>query len=376
MSGNRKKGKAKQVIGLLFMLLSLTSCGRLKSNYAIETGIREILPDAVILNVETGTRSKGRKFKRFTVDNKGIIFTFENYQAGSTMFSGTFAFTEANYAEKLFESFAQEIEAILKKHHIEMDDRISGSAINLTNRITDMAGLDASASALEEIYRLVEDYIPKETLDWFPFEIKFWTLYGERELIVIEKQGDWDYSYYRQLLYLNFKNAVDMGLVKDVELSEEMLASIPQKYIRALYINGELYQSDRYEIRFLYNLEDKRYYALVGFGIDIEYNGGVEDHLQREIIKSYYPDSGYSISMKEQTTSYQIGNDHYLIERQRDSLTFYKNGRKLQIKNYTELSSTNTGATYFFWISVDDFASIMGMSVEKVEEDGVYLRMD
>ena len=108
MSGNRKKGKAKQAIGLLFMLLSLTSCGRLKSNYAIETGIREILPDAVILNVETGTRSKGRKFKRFTVDNKGIIFTFENYQAGSTMFSGTFAFTEANYAEKLFESFAQE----------------------------------------------------------------------------------------------------------------------------------------------------------------------------------------------------------------------------------------------------------------------------
>ena len=376
MGRNKKRGKAKRAIGLLLTLLSLTSCGRLKSNYAIETGIREILPDAVILNVETGTRSKGRKFKRFTVDNKGIIFTFENYQAGSTMFSGTFAFTEANYAEKLFESFAQEIEAILKKHHIEMDDRISGSAINLTNRITDMAGLDASASALEEIYRLVEDYIPKETLDWFPFEIKFWTLYGERELIVIEKQGDWDYSYYRQLLYLNFKNAVDMGLVKDVELSEEMLASIPQKYIRALYINGEPYQSDRYEIRFLYNLEDKRYYALVGFGIDIEYNGGVEDHLQREIIKSYYPDSGYSISMKEQTTSYQIGNDHYLIERQRDSLTFYKNGRKLPIKNYTELSSTNTGATYFFWISVDDFASIMGMSVEKIGEDGVYLRMD
>jgi len=35
----------------------------------------------------------------------------------------------------------------------------------------------------------------------------------------------------------------------------------------------------------------------------------------------------------------------------------------------------HTGAAYFFWISVDDFASIMGMSVEKVEDDGVYLRM-
>ena len=103
MSRNRRKGKAKQAIGLLFMLLSLTSCGRLKSNYAIEAGIREILPDAVILNVETGTRSKGHKFKRFTVDNKGIIFTFENYQAADTMFSGTVAFTKDNNAEKLFQ---------------------------------------------------------------------------------------------------------------------------------------------------------------------------------------------------------------------------------------------------------------------------------
>ena len=105
MSRNRKKGKVKQAIDLLHELLTM---GKLKSDHAVKVGIRQILPDAQILHVETGTRSKGRKFKRFTVDNKGIIFTFENYQAGSTMFSGTFAFTEANYAEKLFESFAQE----------------------------------------------------------------------------------------------------------------------------------------------------------------------------------------------------------------------------------------------------------------------------
>lgn len=368
----KKKGKAKQAIGLLFALLSLTSCGQLKSNHAIAAGIREILPDAEILNVETGTRSNGHKFKRFTINNKGIIFTFENYQAANTMFSGTVAFTKDNYAEKLFEYFAQEIEEILQKYHIEMDD-ISGSSIYLKNHISDMADIDASATALEEIYLLLEDYIPETELKWFPFSIRLWTLYGERELILIEKQGDWDYSYYRQLLYLNFKAAVDMGLVTDVELSEELLASIPQKYIRALYINGEPYQSDRYDIRFLYNLEDERYYALVGFGIDIDYNGGVEDHLQREIIKSYYPDSGYSISMKNQTTSYQIGNDHYLIKRQKDGLIFYKNNHELEINSYSELSSTNTGATYFFWISVDDFASIMGMSVDKIEKNGVYL---
>ncbi len=64
MSRNRKKGKAKQAIGLLHELLTM---GKLKSDHAVKVGIRQILPDAQILHVETGTRAKGRKIKRFTV---------------------------------------------------------------------------------------------------------------------------------------------------------------------------------------------------------------------------------------------------------------------------------------------------------------------
>ena len=45
------------------MLLSLTSCGRLKSNHAIEAGIREILPDAVILNVENRHTIQGAQIQ-------------------------------------------------------------------------------------------------------------------------------------------------------------------------------------------------------------------------------------------------------------------------------------------------------------------------
>ena len=128
---SKKKGKAKQAIGLLFMLLSLTSCGRLKSNHAIEAGIREILPDAVILNVETGTRSKGHKFKRFTVNNRGVIFTFEDHQVHGAIL--TWTNSENNYCSKLFEYFAQEIGEILKKYHIKIDGRLSGSSVYLTN---------------------------------------------------------------------------------------------------------------------------------------------------------------------------------------------------------------------------------------------------
>ena len=42
-----------------------------------------------------------------------------------------------------------------------------------------------------------------------------------------------------------FKVVFDLQLaaiLKDVEVSEEMLAAIPQKYIRALYINGEQFK--------------------------------------------------------------------------------------------------------------------------------------
>ena len=156
-------------------------------------------------------------------------------------------------------------------------------------------------------------------------------------------------------------------------MPQELLDAIPQKYIRDLYINGEQHQSDKYEICFLYNIKDGMYYTPVGFGIELDYNGGVEDYLQREIIEFYYPDSDYTISMKDQTSSYRIGNDHYLIERQEDGLVFLKNGSELSIAHEKEISDTHPGAVYYYWVSTDSFALLLGMSVDKVDESGVYL---
>jgi hypothetical protein len=221
----------------------------------------------------------------------------------------------------------------------------------------------------------LEDYIPRKKLRWLSCELALWTRYGERQRDAIKRRGDWDPSWTRRRLYLNFKAAADMGLTKNVALCQERLDAIPQKFIRALYINGEPYVSSRYGIRFLYSLEDGRYYAPVGFGIKISYNGGVEDHLQREIIKAYYPDARYKISMEDQTTTYQIGPDRFQVQRGRNSLTFWKNGRELPIRYYHERSGTHTGAEYFYWVTVEDFAMLMGMSVDRVEPEGVYLRL-
>lgn len=356
---------------LLLFVFSLTGCGRLQSNHEIKAGIRQALPDMVILDIETGKRHNQYKFKEFTIDNKGVVFTYKTEQSKDFFFPVlTIANSDNDYREKLFEYFAQEIADISEKYQVEIED--TGY---ITNSISDMEEIESGVKALQELYLLMEDYIPKTELDWFPFSLTLWTTYGTSHIITIDKQGDFNYDYAVQFLYMNFRADVDMGLVTDVKLSEELLASIPQKYIHTLYINGKPYQSEKYEISFIYNLEDEKYYALAGFGIENEYNGEGEDYLQEEIIESYYPGAEYSISIKDHKSSYKIGNDLYSVERKKDGLIFMKNNSILNIQSYREISGERSGATYYYWIRVDDFAEIMGMSVDKVEESGVYLRL-
>lgn len=359
---------------LLFLLSGiLTGCGRLQNTFEVKREIKLVLPDAAVLDVESGTRSNtSYRFKRYTVDNKGIVFTYENYQGQETLFDTTAAFSENNYCEALFEFFQSDIDSIAEKYHVEIE--VHSSYVWITNDISHMKEIDNGINAMQEIYTLIENYIPEIELGWFEFSIYLETTnFGRAQNILIEKQGDWDASYYQQLLYMNLKAAAEQGLVTEVEMPQELLDTIPQKYIRNLYVNGEPYQSDKYEICFLYNIEDGMYYTPVGFGIELDYNGGVEDYLQREIIEFYYPDADYTISMKDQTSSYKIGNDHYIVKRRGDGLVFMKNGRDLPIAHEKEISDTHPGADYYYWISIDDFALLLGMSVDAVDEGGVYM---
>lgn len=359
----------------LFFLLPgiLIGCGRLKNTFEVKIKIKQALPDAVVLNVETGTRSNVMyKFKRYTIDNKGMVFTYENYQGQDTMFGMKTAFSENNYCETLFEFFQEDIDKIIEKYQVEI--KVHSSYVWITNNISHMKEIDNGINAMQEIYTLIEDYIPETELTWFDFSIYLDTAnFGRPQIILIEKQGDWDASYSQQLLYMNLKAAAEQGLATKVEMPQELLDTIPQKYIRNLYINGEPYQSDKYEICFLYNIKDGMYYTPVGFGIELDYNGGVEDYLQREIIEFYYPDANYTISMKDKTSSYKIGNDHYLVKRQKNSLVFLKNGSELPIAHEKEISDTHPGADYYYWVNTDDFALLLGMFVDKVDESGVYL---
>lgn len=365
---------ARLSLSFLLLLGSLTSCGALPSNRTVEAGIHQMFPDAVLLDVQTGKRSEDSKCKTFTLENKGVQFTYEIHQARDFFFNTKITHSKNNYCNALFAYFSKEIDEISRTYQVKVEV-VSNSYVQIRKDVTDdVAELDDGIDAMQAIYTLLQDYLPKTELSWFPFQFSLFLQYGEKQQFFIQKQGDWDEAASRQLLYLNFKANVEAGLVSQVRYSQEWLDSIPQKYIRSLYINGALYQSQDYEICFLYNVDDGRYYTRVGFGVKIDYNGGVEDYLQREIIEAYYPDCGYSISQQEKTSSYTIGADHYLIRRKGDSWMFLKNGEDLHIPYQAIISGTHTGAAYYVWVPADNFAALLGMSLEKVEKDGVYLR--
>ena len=191
----------------------LATAAKLKTRREVEAGLREALPGASVLSVETGARSKGCKYKIFTIAYRDIQFTCESYQSGNFFFAGKSAMSHDDYCKQLFQHFSGEIGEIGERYGVRID---GGCGISICNDVA---------------------------------------------------------------------------------------------------------------------------------------------------------------AMEDQTTAYQIGPNRFQVQRGRNSLTFRKNGQKLPIRYYHERSGTHTGAEYFYWVTVEDFAMLMGMSVDRVEPEGVYLRL-
>ena len=75
----------------------LATAAKLKTRREVEAGLREALPGASVLSVETGARSKGYKFKIFTIAYRDIQFTCESYQSGNFFFAGKSAMSNDDY---------------------------------------------------------------------------------------------------------------------------------------------------------------------------------------------------------------------------------------------------------------------------------------
>ena len=141
----------------------LATAAKLKTRREVETGLRETLPGASVLSVETGTRSKGCKFKIFTIAYRDIQFTCESYQSGNFFFAGKSAMSHDDYCEQLFQHFSGEIGEIGERYGVRID---GGCGISICNDVAAMEDLDAGVDALGELYALLEDYIPRKKLRW------------------------------------------------------------------------------------------------------------------------------------------------------------------------------------------------------------------
>ena len=51
-------------------------------------------------------------------------------------------------------------------------------------------------------------------------------------------------------------------------------------------------------------------------------------------------------------------------------------GEELPIEANSEIDRQHAGASYYYWISLDDFALLMGMRVERVTDQAVFLAVE
>lgn len=177
-----------------------------------------------------------------------------------------------------------------------------------------------------------------------------------------------------------YKNYVYEGKIIDSDVD---LRKFQPYKLDKLYIDGELFkpENEKYKTEFFYNIEDEQYYTAVCYGCLFDYNGGVEDYVQREIIEKYYPNCKYEIDSKFNKTTYKIGKDKFVIDRNdfssTDDLVFTKNGKTLDIKELSQINMTAPGPSYYKFIPVDDFAMLCGMKVDNinVRDGAVYLEL-
>ncbi|MBS6860455.1 MAG: hypothetical protein DBX51_02580 [Clostridiales bacterium] len=64
------------------------------------------------------------------------------------------------------------------------------------------------------------------------------------------------------------------------------------------------------------------------------------------------------------------------VERGEDGLSFFCSGEELPIEANSEIDRQHAGASYYYWISLDDFALLMGMRVERVTDQAVFLAVE
>lgn len=376
----RNNMKKFLTLTILLVLFCLTGCAELQEEETMIQNISECIPNAEYIKVEKddgGEESNGGNIYYFK--GKDFDFVVEDFiysNPGGLPYNDQ----ETDYYQKLLELKNDEINAIKEKYNFEIviqDEWMSGLEIECI--VNSFGDIKDSFGFCTDVYNLLKEHLPKETTELFPCEC---------ELNIRIEDVENEYGLYLNNMNLNFVQnqykikkeyvafteeyyveKVRKGEITDFSVGSKHLEKYKPLTLNSIYINGNEFISERYEPEIIFNIMDGEYYLTIGYGIELEYNGGVEDFINREIIQEYYPNSKYSINKTSHYTTYKINGDKYKIVRNNntDDYRFYKNGKEMDIKDYEKVTGYRAGAAYFRLVKAEDFAVLTGLKLVKID---------
>ncbi len=359
--------------------------------------IKEI--EAKLTGCEVISVNESDRINTYTVRHQGIEFKVHNELQPNGLF-GDYATFSSDYFTHILKE--EKVQALLEKYDVYHDD-LSEFA-KMEAYVKDSAELRKMYDFLGEFYNCVYDYLPEDDFYRQDFSLSINYKSDEHEewitseFISARENIDWDYSYATNLIKIKAdikaqstddeaKTAITTDFFTNVDYD-----SIPERFIKTLYVNGNKFESESEDISFVYRLADDTYYV----PIQINYNYEIEDYLMKDIISSVYPDSNYTIDSESYITTYMInGNDYklyYSDENDRpsfknesfnslvdiftnDEYRFYRNNKKLDIYVLENVDGYNTRNSLDIFIKAEDWADLMEMNVDRIDESGVYLSL-
>ncbi len=387
-----KKSLLLSIVTFLLLSFTLSGCGNLTKPKKMIKEIEDKLPGCEVISV-----SESDRINTYTVKHNGIEFKVHNELKPSGLF-GDYADFSSDYFIQVLK--VEKVKALLEKYDVYHDELSEFSKMEA--HVTNSAELREIYGFLGEFYNCVYEYLPEEDFyrQNFSLSINYKDDENEEwitsEFISVRGEINWDYLFNTRLIDIKAeintqstddeaKTVITPDFFTDVDYE-----SLPERFIENLYINGNKFESESEDIKFIYRLADDTYYA----PLQLNYAYEIEDYLLKEIISSVYPDSDFTIDSESYITTYKInGNDYklyYLNENDRpsfknesfnsmvdifsnDEYRFYRNNKKLDIGILINIDGHETPNYLDIYIKAEDWADLMEMTVDKIDESGVYL---
>lgn len=365
------------MIGII-SLLFLSGCNeRLRRSDDIVKGIGNTFPNAEFVNTyEKEENSDGEKTVVYQFNNGEFDFAVNDILQKDSLFGILNNSQTTDYASKVYYLKEDIINEEIKKSGIDAEIEPSTTVLSSTIsvNIKQFSDIRKGFELLDTFYSIIEEYLPNsESSVSGNISLNFHISNGER-LKSTTKTPYLKHSYSteeqeRNIIQLYIQK-IREGTISDDTVPNDILKEYKPMYLKHIYVNNELYTGE-YEPNIIYNPNDKEYYICVGYGISVDYNGGVNDGINRDIVTKYHKNTGYQINNGLRITEYSIGNDNYKVKRDRKSgeLTFYRNNEVLNVPNFEEISGQHSNAVYFRFISLHDFADVCGLVLTSIDED-------